>query len=140
MKRFMTAALVLVLSIVACSGEDLEGVASQIGSATDASVADEVEQNAVELATQVEQEMDGLTAEIQSSQSAEELQDAWADIQSAVTEAIASMQTDGTISSEGLADALTRFQTELDAAGDEIKPALREAWDSFKSSLEQMMS
>jgi phage-related minor tail protein len=139
MKRIITAIMIGALALAACSGDTVDEVASEIEDATDASVADEVEQNAVELASEVEQQMDTLTTEIQNSEAADDLQNAWNDIQTEVTAAIASMQTDGTISTEGLEQELDEFQTELDAAGDQIAPELQDAWNSLRSNIEQMM-
>jgi phenylalanyl-tRNA synthetase alpha subunit len=139
MKRIITAIMIGALALAACSGDTVDEVASEIEDATDASVADEVEQNAVELASEVEQQMDTLATEIQNSEAADDLQNAWNDIQTEVTAAIASMQTDGTISTEGLEQELDEFQTELDAAGDQIAPELQDAWNSLRSNIEQMM-
>jgi phenylalanyl-tRNA synthetase alpha subunit len=139
MKRIITAIMIGALALAACSGDTVDEVASEIEDATDASVADEVERNAVELASEVEQQMDTLATEIQNSEAADDLQNAWNDIQTEVTAAIASMQTDGTISTEGLEQELDEFQTELDAAGDQIAPELQDAWNSLRSNIEQMM-
>jgi gas vesicle protein len=140
MKRIITAVMIGALALAACSGDTVEDVTSEIEDATSASVSDEVEQDAVDLATDVEQQMDTLSNEIQNSEAADDLQNAWNDIQNEVTAAIASMQTDGTISTEGLEQELNEFQTELDAAGDEIAPEVRDAWTSLRTSIEQMMS
>jgi PBP1b-binding outer membrane lipoprotein LpoB len=140
MKRIITAIMIGALVLAACSGDTVEDVTSEIEDATNASVSDEVEQDAVDLATDVEQQMDTLSNEIQNSEAADDLQNAWNDIQNEVTAAIASMQTDGTISTEGLEQELNEFQTELDAAGDEIAPEVRDAWTSLRTSIEQMMS
>jgi gas vesicle protein len=140
MKRIITAVMIGALALAACSGDTVEDVTSEIEDATSASVSDEVEQDAVDLATDVEQQMDTLSNEIQNSEAADDLQNAWNDIQNEVTAAIASMQTDGTISTEGLEQELNEFQTELDAAGDEIAPEVRDAWTSLRTSIEQLMS
>ncbi len=140
MKRLMTAVFACALAIGACSNGTADDVSSQIDKATDASVASQAEQNAVELATEVEAQMDTLSTEIQSSQSAEDLQNAWTDVQGAVTTAIASMQTDGTVTTDGLQEALDNFQTQVDQAGEEIGPEVKDAWQSLKTDIEQMMN
>ncbi|HEU4319757.1 MAG TPA: hypothetical protein VFS66_06710 [Acidimicrobiia bacterium] len=140
MKRIVTLLLIGVFALAACSGDGLDEVANDIEDATDASVSDEVEQDALALAADVEEQMDTLTAEIQASGAAEELQSAWGEMQTAVTASIASMQADGTMSVEGIEDALNDFQAEIDAAGDDIAPELRTAWESLKSSIQDLIS
>lgn len=139
MKRLTTILFAGVLVLAACSGDGLGDVASELEDATDATVSDEVEQDAIDLAADVEEQMDTLTEEIQSSDAAEDLRDGWTDIQSAVTAAIASMQADGTIATEGIEDALTEFQSDLDAAGDEITPELQAAWESLRTSIQELV-
>jgi hypothetical protein len=138
MRRIITTIVAAVL-LAACSGEGVDTLTSQLDSATGDSVADQVEENAVELAANVEQQMDILGEDIESSGVSADLESAWTQIQTEVTTAIASMQTDGTISADGLREALDAFQTELEAAGNEITPEVRSAWNSLRSDIEQMM-
>ena len=140
MKRLLIATVVGALALVSCGSDTIEDVADDIENSTDVSVSDEVEANAVALAADVEQQMDTLTTEIQSSEAAADLQDAWSNIQGAVTAAIASMQTDGSISTDGLSEAIDEFEAEVTEAGDEIGPEITEAWNSLRSSLEQLMN
>ncbi|HET9261320.1 MAG TPA: hypothetical protein VFP42_14460 [Acidimicrobiia bacterium] len=140
MKRLIALLFAGLLVFVGCSGNGLEDVASDLEDATDATVSDEVEQNALELAADVEEQMDTLTEEIQSSGAAEELQSAWSEVQTEMTAAIASMQADGTMTVEGIEEALDDFQTEIEAAGDEIAPELRSAWDSLRTSIQELIS
>lgn len=138
MKRLTSILFAGVLVLAACSGGDLDDVASELEDVTDATVSDEVEQDAMDLAADVEEQMDTLSEEIQSSDAAAGLQDAWADVQTAVTAAIASMQADGTVATDGIEEALNDFQSEVDAAGDEIAPELRSAWESLKTSIQEL--
>lgn len=140
MRRIIIAIVVGAMAIAACGGESVDDLASDLEDATNGSVSDEVEQDAMDLAADVEEQMDTLTTEIQSSAAAAELETAWTNIQSEVTAAIASMQTDGSIATEGLEEALSEFQTELDAAGDDLAPEVRSAWDSLRTSIEQLMN
>jgi enamine deaminase RidA (YjgF/YER057c/UK114 family) len=128
-----------LLALAACSGDGLE-VSSELDAVTDVTVTDEVEQSALELASDVEEQMDMLTEEIQTSEAASELESAWSNIQTSVTAAIASMQSDGTVATDEIEEALDEFQTELDAAGDEIAPEVRSAWESLKTSLQDLMN
>jgi hypothetical protein len=126
--------------LAACSGDGLEDVSSELDAVTDVTVTDEVEQGALELASDVEEQMDMLTEEIQTSEASSELESAWSNIQTSVTAAIASMQSDGTVATDEIEEALDEFQTELDAAGDEIAPEVRSAWESLKTSLQDLMN
>jgi phenylalanyl-tRNA synthetase alpha subunit len=139
-KKLSAAVLAGAMALAACSGDAVDDVTSEIEEATDASVADEVEQNAMDLASEVESEMSSLATEIQNSESADELETAWNDLQGEVTAAIASMQTDGSIETEGIEQELDAFQSELEAAGDDIAPDVRNAWDSLRSKIEELMS
>lgn len=140
MKMRTVAAIGLagLLTITACSGEG--GVEDVVSGITEDSVADQVEQDAMELAAEVEQEMTVLGEEIRNSGAAAELQAAWDEVQAEASAAIASMQTDGTIQAEGLRTELEEFQAELEAAGDEVGPELQDAWESLRAKIEQLMS
>lgn len=139
MKRLFALLVAGMLVLAACSGDGLDDATSDLEDATDVTVADDVEQGAMELAADVEEQMDTLSEEIQSSDAAGGLQDAWADIQTAVTAAIASMQADGTVATDGIEEAVDDFQAELEAAGEEIAPELRSAWESFRTSLQDLI-
>lgn len=139
MKHLKALLLTVVLVLAACSGDGFDEAANDLEDVTDATVSDDVEQGAVDLAADVEEQMDTLSEEIQSSDAAEGLQDAWADIQTAVTAAIASMQADGTVATEGIEEALNDFQSEVDAAGEEISPELRTAWESLRTSIQELV-
>lgn len=140
MKRTTALIAALLFALAGCSGQSLDDIASEIDSATDASVTDEAEQNAVELAGQVEEEMSALSQQIESSDAASDLESAWGDVQAKLTAAIATMQTDGTITADGLEDAFADFETELDQAGEAVAPNVRDAWTSLRAKVEQMMS
>lgn len=83
--------------------------------------------------------MNVLAQEIQTSGTATEVESAWTKVQTELTAAIASMQTDGSISTDGLEGALADFQAALDSAGEEITPEMRSAWQSLRLKVEQMM-
>lgn len=136
------AALLLAGAMVlgACSDDSLDDAADELDEATNGSVADEVEQNAVELATEVEAEMSSLATAIQNSEAAADLETAWNDVQAELTAAIASMQTDGSIETDELEDELDEFQSAIEQASDSVEPELMDSWDSLRSKIEQMMS
>jgi hypothetical protein len=139
MKRLTTLLVVGVLALAACSGDGLGDVTSELEDVTDATVSDSVEQTAMDLAADVEEQMDTLSEEIQSSDAAEGVQSAWSDVQTEFTSAIASMQSDGTLAAEGLQEALDDFQAEIEAAGDDLAPELRAAWDSLRSNIQELI-
>ena len=127
------------LVLAACNDGAVEDVTSEIEDATDVSVADETEQAAIEVAAEVEEQMNTLETEIQNLDAAEELESAWSGMQSELTAAIASMGTDGMLSTDGLEDEIDAFQSAVDDAGDEITPELRDAWDTLRAKVEQLM-
>jgi hypothetical protein len=138
-KRITAFLMAGALALAACSSETVDDVTSELESATDVSVADDVEQDAMELAAEVQDEMSTLGTEIQNSDAADDLQAAWNEMQGEVTAALASMGTDGTISTEGLEEGIDEFQTALDSAGDEIGPEITEAWNSLRDKVESLM-
>lgn len=137
-RRFATVLCIGLLVLPGCSGNGLDGAASELEDVTDASISDEVEQGALDLAADVEEQMDTLTDEIQSSDAADDLRNAWNDIQTAVTGAIASMQADGAVPTEEIEEAVNEFQAVLDEAGDDIAPELETAWESLRSSIRDL--
>ena len=129
-----------MLALAACSDGTMDDVASELEDAADVSVADETEQDAMELASEVEDQMNTLQAEVQSSEAVDDLEESWNQVESELTAAIASMGTDGTISTEGLEEELDDFQTAIEDAGDSITPELRDAWQSLRTQVEELMS
>jgi hypothetical protein len=140
MKRLPTLLVVGLLALAACSSDTLDDVTSEIQDSSDISVADEAEQDAMELAVEVEEQMNTLAAEVQESEAASDLETAWNEVQTELTAAIATMDTDGAIETDGIEGELDDFQNALEAAGDDISPELRDAWDALRSDIQALMS
>ena len=137
--RIMVMTVAALFAVAACSEDALDDVASEVEDATDVTIGEGAEQDAIELAAEVEAEMTTLASEIQSSAVAADLQDAFTDLQGELTAAIASMDTDGRLTSDDLQEELSEFQGLIDDAGDEITPELRSAWDSIRAKIESML-
>jgi len=91
-----------------------------------------------ELAARLQLELATLGEEIQASEGAEELQTAWTEVEAQVSSALEDIQ-EGTIDTGGLESQLDEFQATLDAMGDDVGSEVREAWESLRSSLEELM-
>lgn len=85
-------------------------------------------------------EMSQLAAQIQSSQAAAELQVMWDEFQAEVTAALADVQADGTLDLTAVETRVQEFEDDLDSLGGQVEPELRNAWATFRSNLEQLMS
>ena len=137
--RITVMALAALFAVAACSEDALDDVTSEVEDATDVTIGEGAEQDAIELASEIEAEMTTLATEIQNSTVAADLQDAFTDLQGELTAAIASMGTDGLLTSDDLQEDLNEFQGLIDDAGDEITPELRSAWDSIRTKIESML-
>lgn len=132
-----TAALGLsaAMMLSACNG-----TLEELQSGTNASVADDVERHAVELAAEIQGDMESLSQQIQSSGTDQEIRDAWNAVQAELTAALASMQTDGAITADGLEEELNDFESVLQAAQANVQPELESTWVSLRSKVERLMS
>lgn len=90
------------------------------------------------LAARLQSEMTTLSEEIQASEGAEDLQTAWAELETQVSSALADIG-DGNINAGDLEDQLDEFQSTLDAMGEDVGSEVREAWATLRSSLEELM-
>jgi len=85
-------------------------------------------------------EMSQLAAQVESSQAAAELQIMWDEFQAELTAALADVQADGTLDLSGVETRVQEFEDDLDSLGDQVEPELRDAWATFRSNIEQLMS
>jgi hypothetical protein len=84
--------------------------------------------------------MADLSASIQSSGTADDVQTAWTKVQSEITAAISAVTADGSVDTNAIREDLDEFQTELEAAGDEVGDEVISAWASLRAKFEQLIS
>lgn len=129
--RIVVAVLIGLLAIVACSDapDSVEDAVSSLPE--EGEVSDAV--------TDIQSEIDAVATEIQNSEAADELQAAWADMQAQISSTIDSIQSNEAIDTEAIRTELDEFQSELEAAGDEVGDELTAAWNQLRSTIEQMI-
>jgi chromosome segregation ATPase len=86
----------------------------------------------------LQQRMSELATEIQGSEAAAELQARWEQLQTEMTSALASIQEDGRLDTTALESMLQEFENDLETLGDQVEPEVREAWATFRDSLDRL--
>jgi hypothetical protein len=86
-----------------------------------------------------QEDMADIGQQIQDSQAAEDLQNAWVDVQADLTALFTSLQAEGTVDTDQIEQIMDDFESQLDAAGDQIAPEVRQAWDSLRAQIEQLI-
>jgi DNA repair exonuclease SbcCD ATPase subunit len=87
---------------------------------------------------ELQQRMSELATEIQGSEAAAELQARWDQLQTEMTSALASIQEDGRLDTTALESMLQEFEDDLETLGDQVEPEVREAWATFRDSLDRL--
>lgn len=132
MRTLKTLLLALfMVAVAACGTEDatLTTLQEELGEAGDEAAA------AIAAA---QEELVDLGQRIQESEASDDLQNAWADVQAELTEFFTSVQTEGTVDTEQLEQIMDDFESQLDAAEDQITPEVREAWDALRAEVERL--
>jgi len=129
--RMLIAALIGILALAACSDtpDSVEDAVSSLPSEGDVTDA----------LTDVQAEIDAVATEIESSDAADDLREAWSSVEAELTEAANSIASNETIDTDAVQAELEEFQTEIEAAGDEVGDELAAAWRELRSTFEQLM-
>lgn len=132
MRTLKTLLFVLLMVVVgACGTEDatLTTLQEELGEAGD---------DAAAAIAAAQEELVDLGQRIQESEASDDLQNAWADVQAELTEFFTSVQTEATVDTERVEQIMDDFESQLDAAEDEIGPEVREAWDTLRAEIERL--
>jgi predicted nuclease with TOPRIM domain len=133
MKRVRTLILALAgaVAIAACSDtpEVLDDAVTSLPG----------EEDVAELVTDIQSDIEDFTTEIESSEAADELRSTWSELRSEIAGALDSMMSNQAVDTEALRDRLDQFQSDVEAAGDEVGDDLRSAWLTLRSKLEQVL-
>ena len=131
LKTLLFASLLVV--VAACSGGDttLTTLAEQIEEETGTDVGAAI--------AAVQAEMSELAQQIEASEASQEVQDAWESLEADLTELFASLQSEGTVDAAQVQQIVDDFETQLDELGDEVGPELRDAWESLRTQIEQLI-
>jgi hypothetical protein len=88
----------------------------------------------------IQTEIEDITTEIENSEASDELQSAWAEIETEIRSAIDSIAQDGTLDTSGIQDQMDEFQETLNSLGDDVSDELMSSWTALRSAFDQLMS
>lgn len=130
--RVLIVALIGALALAACSDppDTVDEAVSSLPS----------EEEVTDALANLQSEIDAVATEIENSDAADELREAWSNVEAELTEAANSIASNETIDTEAVRAELEEFQTEVEAAGDDVSDELAAAWDELRSTFEQLMS
>lgn len=86
-----------------------------------------------------QEDMTDIGQRIQESEAPEDLRNAWEELQADLTAFFNSLQSEETVDTTQVEEILDAFERELDEAGDQIGPQLREAWESLRVNIERLI-
>jgi hypothetical protein len=103
---------------------------------------EELEETASDVAAAIvaaQEDLADIGQEIQESEAAQDLMDAWEDLRADLTAFFTSLQSEETVDTTRVQEFLDDFERELDEAGDQVTPELREAWESLRAHIERLI-
>ncbi len=121
-----------MLSLAACAG----------GDATLTTLQEEMEETAADVAATIaaaQEDIADIGQEIQESEASQELLDTWQDLQADLTAFFTSLQSEQAVDTTQVEAILDNFESELDEAGDQVTPELRETWESLRAQIERLL-
>jgi chromosome segregation ATPase len=122
----------LLLAMAACSGNE----------AALTTLQEEMEETATDVAAAIaaaQEDIADIGQRIQESEASDDLQAAWEDLQADLTALFTSLQSEGTVDTTQVEQFMDDFEGQLDAAGDQITPELRDAWDTLRATIESLI-
>ena len=122
----------LMLSLAACAG----------GDTTLTTLQEELEETATDVVATIaaaQGDIADIGQEIQESEASQELVDTWQDLQADLTVFFTSVQSEQTVDTTQVQTILDNFESELDEAGDQVTPELRETWESLRAQVERLL-
>jgi hypothetical protein len=128
--KTLLVVLIGLFALAACSGTTDTTLGSSLPAGEDVSDA----------AAEVQAELSTLASEIESSEAADDIRAAWANVQTEVGTAIATLSADGEVDTEALQSEFDEFESQLDALGDEVGDDLRESWLEVRRQIEQLFN
>jgi len=131
LKTLLFASLLVV--VAACTGGDttLSTLAEQIEEETGTDVGAGI--------AAAQQEMSEIAQEIEESEASQEVQEAWESLEADLLELFTSLQSEEAVDATQVQAIFDDFETRLDEVGDEVGPELRDAWESLRTQIEQLI-
>lgn len=122
----------LMLSLAACAG----------GDTTLTTLQEELEESATDVVATIaaaQEDIADIGQAIEESETSQELMDTWQDLQADLTAFFTSVQSEQTVDTTQVQTILDNFESELDEAGDQVTPELRETWESLRAQVERLL-
>lgn len=139
-RSVLSLALTGLLLLAACGDTSLTATTDSGTVTTGDLTGDDVSADVASTVAEVQAEVNELTTEIQSSAAAAELEGTWNTLQAELLAAVAAISEDGTIDGSAVQEEVDAFQTQLESLGDEVEPALTDAWETLRDRLQGLMS
>lgn len=93
----------------------------------------------VEVVSEVQADIERLGEEVANSEAADELQEAWTELNSELTSMMESIRTNQAFDTDAVENRLAEFGQEVEAAGEEVGDELQSAWFDLRSKVEQLL-
>lgn len=122
----------MMMSLAACTA----------GDTTLTTLQEEMEETAADVAATIaaaQEDIADIGQEIQESEASQELLDTWQDLQADLTAFFTSLQSEQTVDTTQVQAILDNFESEMDEAGDQVTPELRETWESLRAQIERLL-
>jgi hypothetical protein len=129
--RTLLLALIGAVVLAACSG------AADI--VDDPVTTLPTQDDVVEVVSEVQADIERLGEEVANSEAADELQEAWTDLNSELTNMMESIRTNQAFDTDAVENRLAEFGQEVEAAGEEVGDELQSAWSDLRSKVEQLL-
>lgn len=138
--RLVLCALLLgVVALVSCSDtpDTIEDLSTTLPGDLPTTLPDAGDVQ--DLVGDVQTEMDDIATEIENSDASEELQSAWAEIETEIRSAVDSIAEGGTFDTSGIQEQFDEFQETLASLGDDVSDELMSSWTALRSTFDQLM-
>lgn len=129
--RILIVALAGAVAVAACSDtpEGLDDAVTSLPGQDDVTA----------LVAEVQADIEEVNTELANSEAADELRTAWSELNAELTTAIQSITSNQAVDTEAVRNQLDEFQSEVEAAGDEVSDELRSAWIELRSKFERLL-
>ncbi|HUG07276.1 MAG TPA: hypothetical protein VMP13_00030 [Acidimicrobiia bacterium] len=129
--RILIVALAGAVAVAACS-DTPEGLDDAVTSLPG-------QDDVVALVAEVQADIEEVNTELANSEAADELRTAWSELNAELTTAIQSITSNQAVDTDAVRNQLDEFQSEVEAAGDEVSDELRSAWIELRSNFERLL-
>jgi hypothetical protein len=137
-KRAMAFVLATTMVVGACADASTDDSVPDDTSPDSAAATTAPADGQKEALGQFEDEIDGLSEAISSSESAQALSSAWDALKVELTATVATLRAGGDAARDDVQAALDTFEQELDSI--DVEENVSAAWDELRSHVEQLIS